>query len=340
MPDKKKLPIWSYFVIDILVIAICCTGFYFAYYRIPRDLDSENIVISNPYAITTSKTTTSQAADSTSSVESGTESDPGTQPVGTEWAVKFADKFTDTVVSTNDTYTSPNVSITVRQYTKGSDRSLITYYVADIYISKIECLQSGFAMDKYGVGYTEDVLKMDARFNAILTINGDYYGNGRTGVVIRNGVAYRTTPDNSDVCVLYYDGTMKTYSANEFDFDKAVQDGAYQTWTFGPALLDENGNSLTEFPTSRVTPKNPRSAIGYYEPGHYCFVLVDGRDTGYSVGMTLSELSSLMKELGCKVAYNLDGGKSSVMTFNDTYANQPYEGGRTVSDCIFIKEPD
>lgn len=338
------LPLWSYFVIDILIIAICCTGFYFAYYRIPRDLDSDNIVISKPSNTksTASSSATSEASTSTASVDSSqTGSTPEeSESESTDWAKKFADKFTSTVVSTSDSYTSPNISISVKQYTKGSSKSPITYYVADIYISKIECLQTGFAKDKYGVGYSENVLSMDARFNAVLTINGDYYGNGKSGVVIRNGIAYRNVADNSDICVLYYNGTMRTFLASEFDFNQAVQDGAYQAWTFGPALLDENGDSLTEFPTTRVTPKNPRSAIGYYEPGHYCFVLVDGRESGYSVGMTMSELSSLMKELGCKVAYNLDGGKSSAMTFNDAYANQPYDGGRAVSDCVFIKEPD
>jgi len=329
---KKMLPLWSYFIIDALVIAICCTGFYFAYYRIPRELNSENIVISKPHKPSVIEGATSADADPS-------ESEPA-QESSEDWAKKFADKFTSTVVSTENTYTSPNISITVEQYTKSDGRHLITYYVADIYIAKIDCLQCGFAKDKYGVGYAEDMLSMDKRFNAILAINGDYYGNSKSGVVIRNGIVYRSTPNDSDVCVLYYDGTMKTFTADEFDLEKAIQDGAYQAWSFGPSLLDENGESLTDFPTSRVTPKNPRSVIGYYEPGHYCFVLVDGRDSDYSVGMTMAELSSLMQELGCKVAYNLDGGQSSMMTFNDTYANQPYKGGRPVSDCILIKEPD
>ena len=40
----------------------------------------------------------------------------------------------------------------------------------------------------------------------------------------------------------------------------------------------EDGKAKTTF-TSDVKPKNPRSVIGYYEPGHYCFVQVDGRKT-------------------------------------------------------------
>jgi glycosyltransferase involved in cell wall biosynthesis len=38
------------------------------------------------------------------------------------------------------------------------------------------------------------------------------------------------------------------------------------------------------------------------------------------------------------IAYNMDGGKSSVMTFADAIVNQPSDGGREVSDSILIKE--
>jgi exopolysaccharide biosynthesis protein len=47
-----------------------------------------------------------------------------------------------------------------------------------------------------------------------------------------------------------------------------------------------------------------------------------------------------MEELGCTAAYNMDGGKSSVMTYNDDYVNQPADGGREISDSIVIKEID
>ena len=45
-----------------------------------------------------------------------------------------------------------------------------------------------------------------------------------------------------------------------------------------------------------------------------------------------------MEELGCQVAYNLDGGQTSTMTFGDEIANQPYKGGRLTSDIIYISD--
>jgi hypothetical protein len=119
--------------------------------------------------------------DSTSTAESTTETAASTSD---SLAMKFAEYFTDTVVSTENSYTSENISISIQQYSQGYGNSKITYYVADIYIADITCLQAGFADNSYGVGYTDDILEMDESINAILAMNGDYYGNGSNGVVI------------------------------------------------------------------------------------------------------------------------------------------------------------
>jgi exopolysaccharide biosynthesis protein len=333
MPAKKKhLPFGLALLFDLILIAAYVLGFYMIQYKIPRQLQAAQ---SESSAASTSdaQTTDGEETDVTTSEESAS------ADVATDWAVKFADQFTDEVVSTANSYSSPDISVTVTQVTEGTGSATVTYYIADIYIADIECFQTAFADDTYGVGYTETVLAMDESAGAVLAMNGDYYGSSESGTVIRNGEIYRTADSDADVCVLYYDGTMKTFSADAFDAQQAIADGAYQAWCFGPELLDDSGGSLTSFNTSRhVAEINPRSAIGYYEPGHYCLVVVDGRDTGYSRGMTLTELSSLFEELGCASAYNLDGGKSSVMTFDDAVVNQPSDGGREVSDCLLIGE--
>ena len=120
----------------------------------------------------------------------------------------------------------------------------------------------------------------------------------------------------------------------------------WQTWMFGPALLDEQGKAFTDFSASHVEPKNPRAVIGYYEPGHYCLVQVDGRSTPSAAepraankGMTLVELAQFMESLGCTAAYNLDGGQSAAMWFRDDVISSPYNNGRAVGDAIVICEP-
>ena len=251
----------------------------------------------------------------------------------TPLAEKFADRFTDSVTVTENSYTSPDISITVNEVNEEN----LTYYVADIYVRDITCFQTALAGDTYGSGFRDSIEDMAVLNNALLAVNGDYYGNTTEGVVIRNGVIYRANPTDCDVCVLYYDGSMKVMPGSSFSVEAAVEDGAWQAWTFGPALLDAGGNPITAFAsTSRITNANPRTAIGYYEPGHYCLVVVDGR--GESSGISLPRLSRLFDTLGCIAAYNLDGGNSSIMVWGNEVINNPSGGGRESSDALLIAE--
>ncbi|PXV91132.1 uncharacterized protein DUF2233 [Lachnotalea glycerini] len=337
--------------IDIIVGLLCVGVFYVTHYLIPSKASGDYTIISSAATTTAASTSTTNTNTQSTSANTSDTSNSETTEVSTtdvatsttaskvtDWSEKFADKFTDTVVQTDSSYTSPDVSITIENVTTESGSSQISYYVADIYVADITCFQTALAKDTYGTGYKDTISNMASDNNAILATNGDYYSYSNEGIVIRNGVVYRSAQTDADVCVLYYDGTMKTFSGSEFDIDEAINDGAYQAWTFGPMLLDDSGNAITSFNASkRLQSKNPRTAIGYYEPGHYCLVTVDGRDDD-SAGMTLTNLSNLFEELGCTSAYNLDGGKSSVMTYDGTVVNNPVNGGRQSSDCILIKE--
>lgn len=248
-----------------------------------------------------------------------------------DWHQKFADKFTDTVVATDTSYTSPDLSIqlTYNQYDTGKlDKSgsgkhekygtQISYVLADIYVGDITCLRTAFAQDTYGVGYSEKLSGMSDRMKAVLAVNGDSYSNNRhrnNGTIIRNGVIYRSQATDAETCVLNWDGTMDIYTPDQMDIQKLIERGAYQSWVFGPSLLDENGKAKDSFLTwDYIRQSHPRTAIGYYEPGHYCLLLVDGRQKA-SRGMFLDEMAQLFEELGCKAAYNLDGGHCSFMNF-------------------------
>jgi len=59
---------------------------------------------------------------------------------------------------------------------------------------------------------------------------------------------------------------------------------------------------------------HPRSAVGYDSANQKLwFLVVDGRQEGYSEGVTTRELADLLLELGCSDGINLDGGGSSVL---------------------------
>jgi exopolysaccharide biosynthesis protein len=235
----------------------------------------------------------------------------------------------DTGYSKTLSYQSDDVRIAIDQIQKNE----VTGYVADIWIRNISFFRTAFARDQYGRGLHEMPLDIADRVQAILAISGDYYGSREKGVVIRNGDLYRDTVI-ADTCVLFADGTMEVYPKESFNVDQVVAQEAYQAWSFGPNLLVD-GKAPESF-DSEVTGLNPRSALGYYEPGHYCFVVIDGRQPGYSKGATLPQLAQLFESLGCKEAYNLDGGKSAMMTFQGNVVSQPYDGGRKISDILYI----
>lgn len=266
------------------------------------------------------------------------------------WQAKFSDQFSDTVTASSDSYESPNLSIHVStiHYDSGTvdenspdAGTQITYHVADIYLKDISCLQTVFAKDRYDSSSLETPTHMTSRLGGVLSVNGDSYSTDQqedNGIVVRNGTIYRCNPSSVESCVLNWDGTMVIYPPGGISPETLVETGAYQSWVFGPSLLDEDGKAKTEFlTTSYLRRSHPRTAIGYYEPGHYCLVAVDGRQPS-SRGMLLPELAALFETLGCKVAYNLDGGHSSCMTLNGQIVNSLYDREYEVPDGIVILE--
>ncbi|MBQ4640511.1 MAG: phosphodiester glycosidase family protein [Clostridia bacterium] len=221
-------------------------------------------------------------------------------------------------------------------------------YVADIYVRSTENFQRAFGKDKWS-SYTQKVLDISKNNDAVIGMTGDNGHNLDVGWVIGNGKVWRkSTNRKRDLCFVYRDGTMETVEAQDVDNvlikEKAANNEIWHCFLFGPALLDAEGKAKTKF-NSNVGPANPRSVIGYYEPGHYCFVQIDGRgaksklESGKkSTGLKLSELSLFMEELGCVAAYNLDGGQSSMMYFNGALLSTPYNNGRKAGDIVIIRE--
>jgi hypothetical protein len=75
---------------------------------------------------------------------------------------------------------------------------------------------------------------------------------------------------------------------------------------------------------------HPRTALGLDKEGCILtLVTVDGRQKGFSEGMSESELAGLMKELGCTDALNLDGGGSTVFLRWGQILNSPSHGPKS-----------
>ena len=252
------------------------------------------------------------------------------------------DKFSDRVIDTNDRYVDGTICITVtRTETKERTGNTLVYFVADIYVQNVESIRRGIGGSSYRDMHARSIKKFSKECSAIVAMSGDYCTTDDPAFVVVNGfIVHQTKELNRDLCVLFRDGEMKTYSPGDIDTEALKERGVWQTWNFGPMLLDENGEPLKEFNSpDRVFGRNPRAVLGYFEPGHYCFVVVDGRQNGYSMGLTLEELAALMKDLGCKAAYNLDGGISAQIAWHAKRLNHPGKD-RSLIDIVYVPYPE
>ena len=328
-------------IATLLLLAVGLLTFAWFHHARPKQRLSANLITATPTPAAVAQALDQDALSpqATPAASNAPVVTPEATPAYVPWVEKFRDRFTETAISNEDGYTSPDLAVRITRVQYGQAKSAM-YYLADIYLTDVFQFETVLAKDKYGKGLRESVKAMAQRSGALLAITGDTYGNQDTGIVIRNGIVHRQEKSEFDVCVLYYDGTMRTFSPEDFSLEQAIADGAYQAWTFGPLLLDEDGQPIpdAQLNTSKnIRRANPRAGIGYYEPGHYCFVVVDGR-TDDASGLTLEQFSQLFADLGCQAAYNMDGGRSAEMYYDGSVLNDPYKGGRSVSDCLIIRE--
>lgn len=333
-------------LLDVLALGICLNVFaYFHHVRkadpTPKALLSPTPVAAEPAAAAEPLASADPTASDTAAAETPAAADTGLL------GGAFAEKFTSgEVEQTENGYRSANVCIEMSKVSAGTEERPIVYYVADIYIKDLSSFRTALAyeFEEQNEGSRKNVmstLQLSELTGALVAISGDNYTFRKEGVIaVRNGVEwYRATPLAADICVLYYDGAMETYRYDETREEQLAEIYArspYQIWTFGPELL-ENGEIPAQFRTSK---ENPLSGIGYFAPGHYCFILVDGRQPEYSWGMNYTQFAQVFKDLGCTVAYNLDGGDTAVMTFNGAWRSQPQDGKpRDTSDILYICEP-
>ena len=252
---------------------------------------------------------------------------------------KAAEQAAASATTTDSSYSDDNIQVNLTEKTVENTQ----VYIADITVSSSDYLKTALAQNTYGTNVTAKTSVTAAENNAILAVNGDYYGANSTGYVIRNGVVYRDTvredSSNGDLAI-YKDGSFKVIYEDEISADQLVEDGVVNLLAFGPSLVEDGEITVdTNSEVGQSMSSNPRTAIGIIDENHYIIVVSDGR-TSESEGLSLYQLAEVMKSYGVKTAYNLDGGGSSTLYFNGQVMNKPTTNGtiseRAVSDIVYI----
>jgi Phosphodiester glycosidase len=109
----------------------------------------------------------------------------------------------------------------------------------------------------------------------------------------------------------------------------------------GPVLVRNRRpvfRAYEDFVPRLLALRDARAAVGQRADGTILLVAVDGRQPGYSVGVTNFELAQTMVRLGAVTASGLDSGGSVTMASEGTLLNRPADrsGERPVAEGLFV----
>lgn len=239
---------------------------------------------------------------------------------------------------TEDSYEDSTISVQCwRERISVKDKT-VTANFAEVKIAHPTQLRTAFAGGSFGTKRAT-ATKMARSNNAVVAINGDFYNYHSDGLFIRNGAVFRELAYGADVLFIDSNGNFSVKTDRD-----AIKEGfykktkIYQSLSFGPALVVDGkvlNNGKANYSCGPFG-NEPRTAIGQIGPLHYLLCTIDGRSK-VSEGVTVAELASIMSKKKCIVAYNLDGGQSSVLYFHDKAYNHVADGGeRTLSDIVYF----
>jgi len=242
----------------------------------------------------------------------------------------------------SENYCGSNALVLTETHSRADEHLSSAYTYTEIYLPDVHSLKTWYADDpEHAAASAVDIVTAAWQSGAAFMVNGDFYTIQGVNAV-RNGRVLNFCVSDYDLCVLYEDGRMQTYPGEKLqnlaEVERILQN-AWQAWSFGPILLNPDGSAIDDFSGldyEYLTRVHPRTAIGYYGPGHYCIVSVFGfRDD--LPGVTLEELSAYFAYLGCSQAYNLDGGGSTHLWYHGSERGWPSEA-RQLSDLIYIED--
>ena len=188
-------------VATLMLLAVSLLTFAWFHHARPKERMSAGLITVTPTPALVAQAEAKPDLPSTpgpSAVTDAPVATPEPTPVYVPWIDKFADQFTDTVVSDEQGYSSPDLAIHITKVQYGKAKTAM-YYLADIYLVDVFQFESVLAKDRFGSGLRESVKDMGKRSGALLAITGDTYGNQDAGIVIRNGIVHRQEKSTFDI---------------------------------------------------------------------------------------------------------------------------------------------
>lgn len=176
--------------------------------------------------------------------------------------------------------------------------------------------------------------------NAVVGVNA-------SGFIDTGGVSLGGQISGQCVAQGEYWGTYKSkYTLLGFDTDNRLVVGGMENWQdynirdgiqFRPTLI-LNGQKVVS--DSAGWGLQPRTVVGQNADGVVMFLVIDGRQVGYSLGATMEDCADILLQYGAVTAAACDGGSSSVIAYNGEIINEPSTNmptGRYLPNAWIVK---
>lgn len=238
---------------------------------------------------------------------------------------------------TDGSWSYEDLTISV-QVTQGR-RNECDYWVARIKIADASQLRTLSAGGFDSTRTVKGTILAD-RANAILAIDGDYFCYTGIGYIVRQGTEYLDhLRGDRDVLLIDEDGDFHYVIQPKRNTLDGTVDGkkVINSFFFGPVLVREGKAVLNPIGDGMAYDEpRQRMAIAQVGPLEYMAICCASQARG-SMGMTLKEFAKLCADEGAYIAYNLDGGDSTMMIFNGEKINDvTNENTRAISDIVYF----
>ena len=166
---------------------------------------------------------------------------------------------------------------------------------------------------------------------AVFALTGDYYTMHKNakGILIRRGQVIREKTKTMG-CAFFPDGSLGLVDPSVVTAEELLAQGIQDAWVFGPVLI-ANGE-LQDFrrhSLARNGEVTMRTVLATYCTYHHLAACY-----GFT---SLRQAADDLVSCGCEMAYNLDGGRSSMMVFMGEIVNKTAftkEGWRGLRDMV------
>ena len=242
-------------------------------------------------------------------------------------------------------YQDPTIQVSItynetKDYIEGYRGRNMGYWVADIKIGDASQLRTA-AAESFSTETTLPVSDIANRVNAVVAINGDYFARHKEGFAIRQGTLVRDKlKGNRDALLIDEDGDFHVYHLPEKGSLSDTVDGkkVINAFYFGPILV-ENGEvpkKLPNFTFLKPDKYYARLALCQVDRLHYKIILTT-MEQDYTLGIRLKDFAKLCQAEGAKIAYNLDGGLSTTLFFNNKRINEQKKVNfRSIPDIVYF----